>query len=59
MKYINQNKRKWVNDVEDLTLSNIYITKTERELMTDRYLKLRKVSYGTHVRLGFLPTQLW
>lgn len=40
------------NDVEDLIIPYKLQGKTDLEVMTDKYMKLRKASHGCFVRLG-------
>jgi hypothetical protein len=40
------------NDIEDFKLPYKLTSKTDKEVMQDKYMKLRKTTYGYIVRLG-------
>lgn len=44
----------YVNDLEDFKLPYRLVSKTDEEIMKDKYIKLRKSSDGYIVRLGIL-----
>lgn len=42
----------FVNDIEDFKLPYSLASRTDQEVMTDRYMRLRKSTHGYIVRLG-------